>query len=74
MLHKASKKKHGGHSSILARWLSNDRYRKSLSDIGWTEKGIMLFDRIVLENHSFVATKAERIRNSEHWILKKRMQ
>ena len=30
----------------------------------------MLFDRIALENHSYVATRAERIRNSEHWILK----
>ena len=30
----------------------------------------MLYDRTALENHSFVATRAERIRNSEHWILK----
>ena len=30
----------------------------------------MLHDRTALENHSFVATRAERIRNSEHWILK----
>ena len=30
----------------------------------------MLYDRNALENHSYVATKAERIRNSEHWILK----
>ena len=30
----------------------------------------MLFDRIAFENYSYVATKAERIRNSEHWILK----
>ena len=29
----------------------------------------MLFDRIVLENHSHVATEAERIHNSTHWIL-----
>ena len=28
------------------------------------------FDRIALENHSYIATRAERIRNSEHWILK----
>ena len=28
----------------------------------------MLFDRNALENHSYVATKAERIRNSTHWI------
>ena len=30
----------------------------------------MLHDRIALKNHSYVATRAERIRNSEHWILK----
>ena len=29
----------------------------------------MLYDRIALENHSYVATRAERIRNSERWIL-----
>ena len=70
MLHKAGQKKHGEHSSILARWLSDNKYRKSLSDIGWAEQDIMLFDRIALETHSYVAPKAERIRNSEHWILK----
>ena len=32
MLHKAGQKKHEQHSSVLARWLSNNRYRKSLSD------------------------------------------
>ena len=35
-----------------------------------TEQDTMLFDRTALENHSYVATRAERIRNSEHWILK----
>ena len=29
----------------------------------------MLLDRFALENHSHIATKAERIRNSTHWIL-----
>ena len=66
MLHKASQKKHGERSSILARWLSDNRYRKSLSDIGLTEKDVMLFDRIALENRRYVATRAERIRHSEH--------
>ena len=57
MLHKAGEKKYGEHSSILARWLSDYKYRESLSDIGWTEHDIMLFDRIALENQSYVATK-----------------
>ena len=30
----------------------------------------MLHDRIAWENHSYVATQAERIQNSRHWILK----
>ena len=30
----------------------------------------MLFDRIALESHSYVATKAERIRNSTHWMAR----
>ena len=58
MLHKASQKKHGEHSSILARWLNDYKYKKSLSDVGWTEQDIRFF-----------ATRAERLRNSEHWIL-----
>ena len=62
MLHKAGQKKYGGHSSILARWHSDYKYRDSLTHIGWTEQDIMLFDRIALESNSYVATKAERIR------------
>ena len=48
-LHKAGQKKHGGHSSVIARWLSDYKYRKSLSDVGWNESNIMLFDRMALE-------------------------
>ena len=32
-------------------------------------KRIMLCDRIALEKHFHVATRAERIQNSKHWIL-----
>ena len=52
-------KKHGKHSSNPARWHNDHEYRKSLSEIGWTEENRMLFDRIALENHSYVATRAE---------------
>ena len=69
MLTNARQKKHGSHPTILARWYSRDKYRNSLPSIGWTEKDIMLFDRFALENHSYVATKAERIQNSKRWIL-----
>ena len=70
MLHKAGQKKHGEHSSILARWLSDERYRKSLLDTGWNESGIMFFYRIALEIHKYNATRAELIRHSEHCDLK----
>ena len=35
----------------------------------YKEKDIMLYDRIAFEKHIYVATKAERIQNSKHWIL-----
>ena len=31
--------------------------------IGWNEEGITQYDKIALEDHSFTATKEERIRN-----------
>ena len=70
ILHKAVQLKYGEHSSVFARWHSDYKYRHSLTRIGWTEQDIMVYDRINLENHSYVATKAERNRNSEHWVLK----
>ena len=65
MLKKARQEKHGSHSSILARWHNDYEYGNSLSQIGWTEQQIMLFDRIALENLSYVATRA--IQNSKHF-------
>ena len=29
----------------------------------------MLYDQIALENHDYIATKAQRIQNSKHWVL-----
>ena len=49
MLKKARQGKHGGHPTILSRWYADDEYRKSLSDIGWREHHITLYDRIVRE-------------------------
>ena len=31
---------------------------------------VMLFDRIALERHDYTATKAERLQNAKHWILR----
>ena len=61
--------KHGCHPAILSRWYGDEEYRKSLSAIGWKEHHIMLYDRIGVEKHIYIATRAERIQNSKHWIL-----
>ena len=69
MVKKTRQKKHGSNPTILARWYASETYRTSLSLIGWKEKDIMIQDRIALEKHFNVATGAERIQNSKHWIL-----
>ena len=69
MLEKARQGKHGGHPTIPSRWYGDEEYEKSLSAIGWKEHHIMLHDRIALEKHICIATRAERIENSKHWIL-----
>ena len=60
MLRKARRHKSGGYKTILERRRDDDKYRKSLSDIGWTEEQIIQYDTIALEDHSFVATWQER--------------
>ena len=64
---KAGQKKHGEHSSILARWNSDYKNRNSLTRIvnGLSRTSCYLTE-LPRKNQSFFATKAERIRNSEH--------
>ena len=69
MLKKARRKKHGNHPTILSRWYASESYRDSLSEFEWKEKDTMPYDRISLEKHVYVSTKAERTENSKHWIL-----
>ena len=38
MLREARKHKSGGYKNILERWHNDEKYRKSLSDGGWTEE------------------------------------
>ena len=59
MLRKARKHKSGGYKSFLDRWHDDDKYRKSLSDIGWTGEQIIQYDAIAVEDHSYVATWQE---------------
>ena len=69
MLKKARQKKHRRHPTILSRLYASESYRNSLYAIGWREKHIMLYDRIALEKHFYVATRPERIQNPKRWIL-----
>ena len=70
MVQKARQSKHGGYKTILERWHKDDKYRSSLSLIGWTEEQIIEHDKIALEDHSYVATKPERIQNTKLWVLR----
>ena len=60
MLRKARSIKNGNCKTILERWYRDEQYRKSLSDIGWTEEQIKQYDAFALEDHSYVATPEER--------------
>ena len=70
MLKKARQGKHGNHPTIFLRWYEQQGYRKSLAEHNIGEKEVMLFDRIALERHDFSATKAERLQNAIHRILR----
>ena len=69
MLKKARQPKHRGYKTILERRHTYEKYCKSLSDIGWTEEQIIQSDESALEDHSFVATREERTRNENNWVL-----
>ena len=50
--------------------LQKKRYRSSLAEHKIGEKEIMLYDRIALERHDYTATRAERLQNASHWVLR----
>ena len=68
MLKKAREPEHGGHPTILARWYAQKGYRNSLAKHNIGEK--MLYYRIALERHDYGATRAERVQNANHWVLR----
>ena len=69
MLRKARKHKSGGYKIFLERWHDDDKYRKSLSDTGWTEEQIIQYDAIALEDHCLRGYMARK--KSELKILEK---
>ena len=66
MLWKAKKK---GFPTILARWQEQESYRSLLKNSDTGEKEVIIYDQLDLERHDFSATKAERIRYSQKWVL-----
>ena len=69
-LEKARQSKLGSHPTILSRWYDQEEYRKSLAEHNIDEKEVIFFDRIALERHDYTATRAERLQNAKHWILR----
>ena len=64
MLKKADKHKNC-YRNIRDRRNNDDKYRKSLLDIGWSEERVIQYDEIALEDLCYVATKQERGRNEK---------
>ena len=61
MLREAKLPKSGSCETNLERWYRGNKYRKSVSDEGWTEEKI--------EDHSHEATPEERRRREKNWKI-----
>ena len=66
MLRKAKKR---NFPTILARWQEQESYRSSLKNYDIGEQEVIIYDRLALERHDYTATKAERMRYSQNWVL-----
>ena len=66
MVKNVGRHKNGGYNNILDRWNNDDKYRKSLPDIGWAEECIIQHEEIALTDPSFVGTGS---RNEKSWNL-----
>ena len=54
---------------MLERFLNSPRCRKSQTAIGWDEELCARYDAIAAEDHSEIATTAERSINENSWKL-----
>ena len=66
IIHHAKKKE---YESMLDRFLIRVSYRQSQIDIKWTEEHCARLDEIAAEDHSYIATAAERTRRENTWVL-----
>ena len=55
--------------SIQDRFLGCLTYRQSQLNIGWTEDHCARLDQIAADDHSYIATAAERARRENTWVL-----
>ena len=55
--------------NLLDRFLNSPRYRAWQTAIGWDEDVCARYDAIAAEDHSYIATQAERRRNENYWKL-----
>ena len=69
VLRKARSNKNGNCSTILDRWYRDDKYRKSLSDMGWTKEQIEQYNALAMEDHSYAATPEDRSRYKKSWKI-----
>ena len=73
--HKAAemlrKAKTRGYPTILSRWEGEENYRSSLATERFREEDIWNFYQLALEKHDYIATRSERLRYSQQWVLSK---
>ena len=69
MLRKAKLQKNGSCQTTLERWYRDNKYRKSLSEEGWTEEHIRQYDELALGDHTYEATPGGRRRWEKNWHI-----
>ena len=63
------KRRRRGSHQYRDRFLRCPIYRRSQLDIGWTQDHCARLDEIAAEDHSYIATAAERARRKNTWVL-----
>ena len=65
----STKAKKKGYKSIQDRFLRYPICRQSQLNNRWTEEHCARLDEIAAEDHSYIATAAERVRREYTWVL-----
>ena len=71
MLKKIIQSKHGGNPTILARWYAQEGYREVIGGAQyWRKRNHALRSQPLLKDMILLATRAERLQNAKHWVLR----